>query len=65
MDLQEYERKFRLLEMFHGKEDNDPSLVKNKSKFVPEKGRNKTLDKYFENLWSTNLSEINNIPNNI
>ena len=25
MDLQEYERKFRLLEMFHGKEDNDPS----------------------------------------
>ena len=64
-DLREFERKFRLAEFFHDKEESDFSLVKNKSEFMPDKGRNKYLDTYFENLWNTNFSPNNNIPKNL
>ena len=40
-------------------------MVRNKSKFQPEKGRNKILDRYFDNLWNSNFTEKPNIPNNL
>ena len=64
-DLKEFERKFRLKEYFYDVDYDDPSLVRNKSKFQPEKGRNKILDRYFDNLWNSNFTEKPNIPNNL
>ena len=37
IDLKEFERKFRLKEKFKNKKDTDDSLVKNKTKFFPDK----------------------------
>ena len=64
-DLKEFERKFRLKEFFHDSNFQDDSIVRNKSKFHPEKGRDKILDKYFENLWNSNFTENSNVPKNL
>lgn len=45
-DTTEFLRKIRLLEYFNGVNNNDVSLVKNKSNFTPPSGRNETLDTY-------------------
>ena len=42
-DISEVTRKVRLIEYFDGMEDNDESLVRNKSNIVP-KGRKALLD---------------------
>ena len=64
-DLKDFERKFRLKEFFYETNYEEESLVKNKSKFQPEKGRDKILDKYFENLWNSNFTENSHVPNNL
>ena len=43
-DVSEYCRKLRLKEYFHNKDNEDESIVRNKSSFCPEKDRNDTLD---------------------
>ena len=64
-DLKEFERKFRLKEQFLDSKNNDDSIVKNKSKFCPEKGKNRDLDAFFENLWNLELKENTNVRDNL
>lgn len=45
-DVSNFIRKIRLCEYFEGEENNDVSLVKNKSNFTPPSGRNESLDTY-------------------
>lgn len=59
-DLNEFFRKLRLHEYFDGTENEDISLVRNKSNFVPPSGRNVHLDSYI----STTKSIFNNFPKN-
>ena len=47
-DISEFTRKVRLVEYFEGMEDDDESLVRNKSNFVPPKGREQLLDSFVE-----------------
>ena len=56
IDLQEFERKFRLIEIFKNTKDTDNSLVKNKTKFFLDKN-NCELNTFFEKLWNINLKE--------
>ncbi|MEW8546501.1 MAG: hypothetical protein AB2693_23545 [Candidatus Thiodiazotropha sp.] len=49
-DLAEFTRKIRLTEYFHNCIDNDNSLVRNKSNFVPPKGRNQALDEFIRSV---------------
>ena len=43
-DVNAFIRKIRLCEYFDGEENNDVSLVRNKSNFTPPSGRNEILD---------------------
>ena len=54
-DVLEFTRKLRLIEYFEGTENNDPSVVQNKSDFIPSKGRDSDLEEY--------ISTITKIPN--
>ena len=56
MCLKEFERKFRLIEKFKNKKDTDDSLVKNKTKFFPDKNNNSELNS-FEKSRNINLKE--------
>ena len=47
-DISEYCRRLRLAEKFLDYDEDDESLVRNKSNYRPPKGRNKTLDEYCE-----------------
>ena len=49
-DIHEFGRKLRLKEFFHDKDTCDESVVRNKSSFTPDKGRNSHLDLYIEYL---------------
>lgn len=50
-DTKEFTRKLRLGEFFLDEEKNtDESVVRNKSNFVPPRGRNRVLDTYIDNL---------------
>ncbi|CAG2235687.1 unnamed protein product [Mytilus edulis] len=52
-------RRLRLTEYFADKEsEEDDSLVRNKSTFIPNTGRNKCLDDYIENLSNYPLTPI-------
>ena len=47
----EFTRKIRLTEYFEGNEDNtDESLVRNKSNWIPPKGRNNDLETFISNV---------------
>ena len=46
-----------LIEKFKNKRDTDDSLVKNKTKFFPDKNNNSELNTFFEKFWSINLKE--------
>ena len=48
-DLQEFERKFRLIEIFKNTKDTDNSLVKNKTKFFSDKN-NCQLNTFFKKI---------------
>ena len=56
-DISEFCRRLRLAEKFYGHEDNDESIVKNKSDFRPKKGVNRALDDFCDH--------ISNFPNTI
>jgi SET domain-containing protein len=53
-DIKEYTRRFRLADFFHKEDsDDDPEendLLRNKSEFIPQNGRNNTLDAVCETL---------------
>ena len=62
-DLQEFGKKLRLLEYFHGQQKiSDSSLVKNKSNFVPPQTSDRHLTLFLESL--TNISKIGSKPKN-
>ena len=52
-DILEFTRKVRLVEYFDGIEDDDQSLVRNKSNFVPPQGREEFLDTFVKS--TTNI----------
>lgn len=47
------------MEYFDGKEDDDESVVRNKSDFTPPKNRNNALEKFISNLENTPISTRN------
>ena len=49
-DVKEFNRKLRLIEYFDGIEDEDNSLVRNKSNFIPNSERNAALDKFISTV---------------
>ena len=49
-DLKDFNRKRRLVEYFDGTENNDNSLVRNKSSFTPPPERNHSLDKFISTV---------------
>ena len=49
-DLKEFEKKFRLIEIFKNKKDTDNSLVKNETKFFPDKNNNSELNTFLEKI---------------
>lgn len=49
-DIAEFTRKIRLAEYFYECEDDDISLVKNKSNFYPPKYRNQALEDFAKSL---------------
>ena len=58
-DRMEFTRKDRLVEYFEGNEDvNDQSLVRNKSNWIPPKGRDSDLEAFV-----TNVTDIPLTPN--
>ena len=48
-DVNDFCRKLRLKEYFDSNDNTDTSIVRNKSFFTPETGRNKKLDSYILN----------------
>ena len=52
-DILEFTRKVRLVEYFDGIDDDDQSLVRNKSNFVPPQGREELLDTFVKS--TTNI----------
>ena len=52
-DTEEFCRKLRLREYFEPEENNDESLVRNKSKFKPQPNRDKHLDDFIKCLQSS------------
>ena len=60
-DTKEFTRKLRLGEYFLDRdENNDGSIVKNKSDFMPPRGRNLHLDKCIDHLHASSTAQINN-----
>ena len=58
-DINTFCRKLRLTEYFLDKKDEDESLVRNKSDFTPRPGRNKTLDKFIDNVRKFPIKTLN------
>lgn len=61
-DIKEFTRKLRLGEFFLDNDTDDNSIVKNKSNFMPPRGRNRVLDNYIDHL--TQTSERKSANNN-
>ena len=49
-DSNEFNRKLKLAEFFDGTEDQDISLVRNKSNFIPPSKRNDALDEFINTV---------------
>lgn len=67
-DLNEFTRKFRLAEYFHGTEDRDISIVRDKSNWTPPLGRSQALDNFVKSVNEIPLNTIEqtqNIKHNI
>lgn len=58
-DIQEFCRKLKLRELFADKHTDDESIVKNRSTFIPPKGREIDLDNYVEHLTTFPLTQKN------
>lgn len=66
VDIQKFCRKLRLVEFFADKEtEDDESLIRNKSKFTPKKGRNRELDEYIDSITKFPLQPKSNVKRNI
>lgn len=66
MDIKKFCRKLRLVEYFADKEtEEDRSLIRNKSKFTPKKGRNRHLDDYIDSITKHPLLPNENKRKNI
>ena len=61
-DRAEFTRRVRLVEYFHGCDDKDESLVRNKSHFLPPKNRNEALDQFINNVESIPLDKSSTKP---
>ena len=59
-DVKEFNRKLRLIEYFDGTEDEDISLVRNKSSFTPNPERNAALNKYINAIEEFPKTKKNN-----
>ena len=60
-DTREFTRKLRLGEYFlDADEHSDDSIARNKSKFMPPRGRNYTLDKYIDHLHASAATSTSN-----
>ena len=67
-DITEFTRKIQLVEYFESNQDeNDESLVKNKTNWIPPKGRDKYLESFVSNVRDIPLhpNEIKNIKYNL
>ena len=66
-DVKEFNRKLRLIEYFDGTEDEDISLVRNKSSFTPNPERNAALDKYINTIeeFPKTKKNISNLKQNL
>ena len=57
-DILEFTRKVHSVEYFDGIKDNDESLVRNKTNFVPPHGREELLDSFVKSTVPTEKSNI-------
>ena len=65
-DSYEFNRKLRLAEFFDGTEDQDISLVRNKSNFIPPRKRNEALDEFINTVEKFPKTPIqSNVKNNL
>ena len=65
-DSNEFNRKLRLAEFFDGTEDQDISLVRNKSSFIPPSKRNDALDEFINTVEKFPKTPIqSNVKNNL
>ena len=65
-DSNEFNRKLRLAEFFDGTEDQDISLVRNKSNFIPPSKRNDALDEFINTVEKIPKTPIqSNVKNNL
>ena len=64
-DMNEFCRKMRLIEYFDGTEDDDISIVKNKSDFIPPKDRNQSLENFIEKIKSFPTENPKSIRSNL
>ena len=69
-NITEFSRKIRLVEYFEGngnQDENNESLVRNKSNWIPSKGRDKDLESFVSNVRDIPLhpNEIKNIKYNL
>jgi len=63
-DIDEFCRKLRLKEMFVG-ENMDPSLVRNRSGYNTNSGRDKHLDNYIKSIKSFPIKKITKVKSNL
>ncbi len=64
-DVQEFDRKLRLLDFFDGVDENDVSLVRNKSNFVPPKSKDEHLELYLKTISTCRKQKVNVKKSNI
>lgn len=57
IDLAEFTRKIRQAEYFHDTENEDDSLVRNKTHFLPPKSRNQVLNSFIKIVENIPLKE--------
>ena len=57
-DTDAFCRRLRLAEFFLDKENDDDSIVRHKSDFIPPKGRNNNLDKFVNGVKSFPVKDL-------
>ena len=66
-DLQEFGRRLRLLEHFNGQHQQDESIVKPRSNFVPPKSNDRLLDMFIDTVtqYHEKMPTPKNVKNNL
>lgn len=62
-DVMEFTRKFRLAEYFFGADDNDDSIVRDKSNWTPPLGRSQALDNFVKSVQDIPLNTVGQTQN--